>query len=386
MQHIAILGSTGSIGTQALDVIAANPDKFKITVLAAYKNDRLLTEQIERFKPHIAVLTDKQAADRMTIRYYGSTKILAGEDGLLEAAAYPQTDTVLTSLVGFAGLSPTIAAIKAGKNIALANKETLVAAGEFVMSLAKAHNVRILPVDSEHNAVFQCLQGASTSQVGRIVLTASGGPFRGRTAAELSNVTIEDCLCHPTWSMGRKITVDSATLANKGLEVIEAKWLFNVDYDQIDVCIHPQSIIHSMVEFVDGSVMAQFGMPDMRLPIQYALSYPERLESSFPRLDFNSLSALTFAAPDTVNFPALQMAFTAGRSGGTMPCVFNAANEVAVNAFLNAEITFLDIPKVISYTMDSHTIAHNLDLNRICIADTWARSCALTAVADFRKR
>ncbi|SMC65369.1 1-deoxy-D-xylulose-5-phosphate reductoisomerase [Sporomusa malonica] len=386
MQQIAVLGSTGSIGTQALDVIAANTDKYKITVLAAYQSEQLLAEQIEYFKPKFAVLIDKQAADRMAARYHGPTKILTGEEGLLEAATFQQTDTVLTSLVGFAGLKPTIAAIKAGKNIALANKETLVAAGEFVMALAKEHNVSIYPVDSEHCAVFQCLQGESKRQIARIILTASGGPFRGRTIDELENVTVEDCLRHPNWSMGRKITIDSATLANKGLEVIEAKWLFGVDYEQIDVCVHPQSIIHSMVEFIDGSVMAQLGLPDMRLPIQYALSYPERLPTSFPRLDFKALSALTFDVPDTVNFPALKLAYDAGKKGGTMPCVFNAANEVAVYAFLNNEIRFLDIPKVIANTMESHTIVHNIDLDQIYIADTWARRCALTAVADFRKR
>lgn len=386
MQHIAILGSTGSIGTQALDVIAANMDKYKITVLAAYKNEQLLAEQIDYFNPKIAVLVDKHAADRMAARYHGPTKILTGEEGLLEAATFQETDTVLTSLVGFAGLKPTIAAIKAGKNIALANKETLVAAGEFVMSLAAEHNVSIYPVDSEHCAVFQCLHGESQKQVARIILTASGGPFRGRTTGELENVTVEDCLRHPNWAMGRKITIDSATLANKGLEVIEAKWLFGVDYEQIEVCVHPQSIIHSMVEFIDGSIMAQLGLPDMRLPIQYALSYPERLPASFPRLDFKTLSALTFEVPDTTNFPALKLAYDAGKKGGTMPCIFNAANEVAVHAFLNNEICFLDIPKVIDNTMQNHSIVHNIDLDQIYIADAWARRCALTVVADFRRR
>ncbi|HWR06532.1 1-deoxy-D-xylulose-5-phosphate reductoisomerase [Sporomusa sp.] len=386
MQHVAVLGSTGSVGTQALDVIAANLDRYKVTVLAAYKNDKLLAEQIEYFKPQLAVLIDKQAADRMVSKYRGPTKILTGEEGLLEAATFHQTDTVLTALVGFAGLDPTIAAIKAKKNIALANKETLVAAGEFVMSLAKQYNVNIYPVDSEHSAVFQCLQGENKKQIRRIILTASGGPFRGRTALELEDVTVADCLRHPNWSMGQKITIDSATLANKGLEVIEARWLFGVEYEQIDVCVHPQSIIHSMVEFIDGSVISQMGMPDMRLPIHYALSYPERMPSNCPRLDFSSLSALTFEVPDTVNFPALRLAYEAGKGSGTMPCVFNAANEVAVYAFLNNEISFLDIPKVIGYTMESHTIVHNIDLNQIYIADTWARRCARQVVADFRKR
>ncbi len=386
MKHIAILGSTGSIGTQALDVIAANPDKYKVTALAAYHNEQLLQEQIEYFKPQLAVLIDKQAVDRLAASYRGPTQILTGEEGLLEAAVFHQTDTVLTSLVGFAGLKPTIAAIKAKKNIALANKETLVAAGQLVMALAKDYNVSVYPVDSEHSAIFQCLQGENNKHIGRIILTASGGPFRGRTAKELAHVTVEDCLKHPNWSMGRKITIDSATLANKGLEVIEAKWLFGVAYDQIDVCVHPQSIIHSMVEFIDGSVMAQLGMPDMRLPIQYALSYPERIPSKFPRLDLTALSALTFTEPDTGNFPALKLAYTAGNKGGTMPCVFNAANEVAVYAFLQGKIGFLDIAQIISYTMEIHSLVTTPDLEQIYAADTWARQYAIQAVSDLGRK
>lgn len=385
MKHVSILGSTGSIGTQALDVIAANLDKYKVAALAAYQNEKLLAEQIDYFKPPIAVLVDKQAADRMVRSYKGQTKILAGEEGLLEAATCNQADTVLTSLVGFAGLNPTIAAIKAKKNIALANKETLVAAGQLVMSLAKENNVNIYPVDSEHCAIFQCLQGNESKHIKRIILTASGGPFRGRTAVELENVTIEDCLRHPNWSMGRKITIDSATLANKGLEVIEAKWLFGVDYNMIDVCVHPQSIIHSMVEFIDSSVIAQMGMPDMRLPIQYALSYPERVASNFPCLDFSTLSALTFENPDTDNFPALKLAYMAGETGGTLPCVFNAANEIAVYAFLNSEIAFLDIAKVIRYTMENHVLIANPDLEQIHAADKSARQYALLVVKDLTK-
>jgi 1-deoxy-D-xylulose-5-phosphate reductoisomerase len=383
MKHVAILGSTGSVGTQALDVIAANPDKYSITALAAYQNERLLAEQIEYFKPKLAVLIDKQAADRIIKGYRGSTTILAGEEGLQEAAVYAQTDTVLTSLVGFAGLKPTVAAIEAGKDIALANKETLVAAGQIIMALAHKHNINIYPVDSEHSAVFQCLQGEARKHIRRIILTASGGPFFGRTAAELVNVTIEDCLRHPNWSMGRKITIDSATLANKGLEVIEAKWLFGVEYDQIDVCVHPQSIIHSMVEYIDGSVIAQMGVPDMHLPIHYALSYPERSLSKVPRLDFGTLSALTFAPPDTETFPALKLAYIAGKQGGTMPCVFNAANEIAVHAFLNGTVNFLAIAKIIRYTMEKHIVIDNPDLSQIFTADTWARQCAITAIKNF---
>ncbi len=373
MQSIAILGSTGSIGTQSLEVIAANQDQFCVTALAAYHNDILLEKQIEYFNPKIAVLVDKNAADRLTRRYSGSTIILTGEEGLLEAAIHENVNTVLTSLVGFAGLKPTLAAIKAGKHIALANKETLVAAGELVTQLAQDNHVKILPVDSEHSAIFQCLQGESRKKINRILLTASGGPFYGLKREELEHVTIEDCLRHPNWSMGKKITVDSSTLANKGLEVIEARWLFDVSYSQIEVVVHPQSIVHSMVEFVDGSVMAQLGKPDMRVPIQYALTYPERVAAEYPKLDFTTLSALTFSAPDMVNFPILPLAFAAGNTGGTLPCVFNAANEEAVYAFLQGKIRYLDIFLVIRSVMENHKVTMMPDLNDICSADLWSR-------------
>lgn len=373
MQHIAILGSTGSIGTQALEVIAANQDKFCVTALAAYHNDQLLEEQIEYFKPAIAVLVDHEAADRLIRRYSGSTLILTGEEGLIAAATHSAVHTVLTSMVGFAGLKPTIAAIEAGKNIALANKETLVAAGELITTLAKEKDVKILPVDSEHSAIFQCLQGEKRQQVNRIILTASGGPFRGLSREELQKVTVEDCLRHPNWSMGKKITVDSATLANKGLEVIEARFLFDIDYSRIDVVVHPQSIIHSMVEFIDGSVIAQLGKADMRVPIQYALTYPERVVANYPRLDFKTLSALTFADPDVITFPALELAYNVGRLGGTLPCVFNAANEEAVYAFLRGEIGFLDITAVTRSVVESHIIVHKPRLDDIYSADSWAR-------------
>ncbi len=384
MQHIAILGSTGSIGTQALDVIAANKDKFCVTALAAYHNDKLLEEQIEFFKPEIAVLVDREAADRLSKRYSGTTLILTGEEGLLTIANHPVVDTVLTSLVGFAGLKPTLAAIEAGKNIALANKETLVAAGELVTTLAKEKGVKILPVDSEHSAIFQCLQGEKTDQISRIILTASGGPFRGFTKEALQIVTVDDCLRHPNWAMGKKITIDSATLANKGLEVIEARFLFDVDYSQIDVVVHPQSIIHSMVEFHDGSVMAQLGKADMRVPIQYALTYPDRVVANYPKLDFKTLSALTFSPPDTETFPALELAFKVGRMGGTMPCVFNAANEEAVFSFLRGEIRFLDIIAVVQKVIENHKnhIAPNLD--DIYQADLWARTQAKDCLKGLR--
>ena len=376
MQHIAILGSTGSIGTQALEVIAANQDKFCVTALAAYHNDKLLEEQIEYFKPEIAVLVDKEAADRLVRRYSGSTIILTGEDGLLAAATHCAVNTVLTSLVGFAGLKPTIAAIEAGKNIALANKETMVAAGELVTTLAKEKGVNILPVDSEHSAIFQCLQGENRNNISRIIITASGGPFRGFNIEALKHVTVEDCLRHPNWTMGKKITVDSATLANKGLEVIEARWLFDVDYSKIDVVVHPQSVIHSMVEFVDGSVIAQLGKADMRVPIQYALTYPNRTVANYPRLDFKTLSALTFFEPDVLTFPALQLAFDVGRTGGTLPCVFNAVNEEAVYAFLQGKMKFLDIFTVIRSVVESHKVTYKPRLDDIYSADLWARAQA----------
>jgi 1-deoxy-D-xylulose-5-phosphate reductoisomerase len=357
-----------------------NPKSFNICAIAAYSSDRLLEEQIERFKPDLAVLVDKQAAERLKKRYKGTTRILSGEAGLLEAATYQRADIVLTSLVGFAGLRPTLAAIEAGKDIALANKETLVAAGKLVTDLARQKKVRILPVDSEHSAILQSLQGQS-KKISRIILTASGGPFRGKKKDELIKVSVAECLRHPNWSMGKKITIDSATLVNKGLEVIEAKWLFGVEYDEIDVIVHPESIIHSMVEYQDGAVMAQLGQPDMRVPIQYALTYPERMPSDFPRLDFTKLSSLTFEKPDTVTFPALNLAYHAGRTGGTLPCVFNAANEIAVYAFLRGEIGFLDIIDSIQHTMKQHELISEPKIEEIIAADTWARNYA----ADYIK-
>ncbi len=372
--RLAILGSTGSIGTQALEVAAVHPDRIKVVALAANSNDKLLAEQLDRFKPSLAVLADGAAADRLRARYHGPARIMTGEEGLTAAATLAEADTVLTSLVGFAGLRPTLAAIEAGKTIALANKETLVAAGELVTALAKEKGAAILPVDSEHSAILQCLQGERPDTVHRLILTASGGPFRTRAREELATVTVAECLRHPNWAMGRKITVDSATLANKGLEVIEARWLFGVDYDRIAVVVHPQSIIHSMVEFVDGSVKAQLGRPDMRLPIQYALSVPGRWPADFPRLDFAALAGLTFEQPDTGRFPALALGYEAGRRGGTAPCVFNAANEAAVNAFLAGEIGFPDIAALIGRALAAHTDVAAPTLGDLCAADAWARS------------
>lgn len=383
LRQVAILGSTGSIGTQTLQVIAANAKQFKVSVLTAHANDKLLEAQIEQFSPQFAVLTDKSAAERLNKRYKGKTKLLYGTEGLLAAAAYPDSDIVVTALVGFAGLAPTLTAIEAGKTIALANKETLVAAGELVMAAAKQNKVDIIPVDSEHSAIFQCLQGVKTEAVHKLLLTASGGPFRGFNQSQLQQVTVAQCLRHPNWQMGQKITVDSATLANKGLEVIEAHWLFGVDYDSIQAVVHPQSIIHSMVELVDGCVLAQLGLPDMRVPIQYALTYPERSVCDFGRISFEQLQALTFERPDTDCFPALSMAYEVGKRGGAYPCIFNAANEVAVQAFLAGNLNFINIPDVIRLSLDAFTSSDVLDLATLVAADSWARKYAANLINEI---
>lgn len=354
MKKIAVLGSTGSIGTQTLDVVRNHSDILKIEVLAANNNDELLEKQIEEFAPSIAVLNDKNAYEKLKARYSGKTQLLCGEEGLIEGVVNDKIDTVVTSLMGFAGLRPTMAAIDAGKNIALANKETLVVAGELVMQKAKEKNIEIMPIDSEHGALFQCLHGEDIAKVDKLLVTASGGPFRGKTKEELQNVSVKQCLNHPTWKMGRKITIDSATLMNKGLEVIEAKQLYGVSYDNIQVVVHPQSIVHSMVQYADGSVIAQLASTDMRLPIQYALTYPERMECVAPKLDFWQMQPLTFEKPDTDTFRGLALAYEAGKIGGSMPCVMNAANEIAVEAFLNEQIRFLDIYDIIEDEMLSH--------------------------------
>lgn len=376
MKNIAVLGSTGSIGTQTLDVVRANPDLFHISVLAANASDVLLEKQIREFSPEIAVLSDETAAARLRAGYAGSTKILGGRQAFIEAAAYPAVDIVVTSMMGFAGLEPTMAALEAKKDIALANKETLVVAGELVTKRAREQGVKILPVDSEHCALFQCLQGERRETMEKLLLTCSGGPFRGRKREELQSVTIRDCLNHPTWSMGKKITVDSATLVNKGLEVIEARWLYDASYDEIQVVVHPQSIVHSMVQFRDGAVMAQLGSTDMKLPIQYALTYPVREASQFQRLDFWKMQALTFEKPDTDTFRGLALAYEAGRMGGTMPCIMNAANEAAVAAFLAGEAGFLDIYDVIEGTMQARENQANPSLELLFQEDAWARSYA----------
>lgn len=376
MKNIAILGSTGSIGTQTLDVVRANRDLFSVKVLAANSSDKEIEKQIEEFAPEMAVLADEKAAERLKARYSGKTEILGGANGLVKAAEHESTDVVVTSLMGFAGLAPTMAALEKGKDIALANKETLVVAGELVMKKAAEKGVAILPVDSEHCALFQCLQGEKRETVEKLILTASGGPFRGKTVDELKNVSIEDCLAHPTWSMGKKITIDSATLVNKGLEVIEAHWLYDISYDKIQVAVHPQSIVHSMVAFRDGAVMAQLGSTDMKLPIQYALTYPDRVQSKWQRLDFWNMQSLTFEKPDMETFRGLKIAYEAGKAGGTMPCIMNAANEIAVAAFLAGEIGFLDIYDVIEKTMDKRENKMNPDFELLCEEDEWARAYA----------
>ncbi len=383
MKNISLLGSTGSIGKQTLEVAAANPDKMKIRVLAAHTSDTVLVEQIRAFEPDFAVLSDKEAAARLKARYHGKTEILAGEEGLLAAATYSEVDTVLASMVGYAGLRPTMAAINCGKNIALANKETLVAAGSLVMEAVAKNNVSLTPVDSEHSAIFQALQGGKEDEVKRLLITASGGPFRGKKRSELESVTLAQCLNHPNWSMGKKITVDSSTLANKGLEVIEAHWLFNMPYEKIDVVVHPQSIIHSLVEFCDGSVIAQLGEPDMRLPIQYALSYPCRYHKAFDQLDLIKAGTLNFEAPDMEAFPSLRIAIDCGKAGGTLPCVFNAANEEAVYAFLDNKIKYLDIPYITEKVASLHKNIAAPCIEDIERADAEARAAAQSIIANL---
>ncbi|MBR1398168.1 MAG: 1-deoxy-D-xylulose-5-phosphate reductoisomerase [Selenomonadaceae bacterium] len=378
MKKIAILGSTGSIGTQALDVVRAHPNELQVSVIAANSNDELLEKQIDEFKPELAVLSDESAYQRLKSRLknHTETKLECGRTSFIEAAAYDGVEIVVTSMLGFAGLEPTLKAIDAGKDIALANKETLVVAGEIVMKRAAERGVQILPVDSEHGAFFQCLQGEDRKSIKKLLLTASGGPFRGKTRDDLKDVTIEQVLSHPTWNMGKKITVDSATLVNKGLEVIEAKHLYNVEYEQIQVVVHPQSIVHSMVEFCDNSIIAQLASTDMRLPIQYALTYPKRMASPTASLDFWSMQNLTFEKPDIDTFKGLKFAYQAGKTGGTSPCVFNAANEVAVHAFLSGKIKFLDIYNVIEETMSRQAVIHNPNLETLINEDLRARSIA----------
>lgn len=375
INNISILGSTGSIGTQALDVVrAVKGDDIKVHGITGNNNIDLLEKQALEFKPEIVAVMDEEKSIELKKRLKSENiKVLGGMEGLIKVATMENVETVLTSVVGNVGLEPTLEAIKSNKNIALANKETLVSAGELVMKKAMEKGIKILPVDSEHSAIFQCLQGKHDNNIYKILLTASGGSFRGKTIDELKNVTVDDALKHPNWVMGRKITIDSATLMNKGLEVIEAVWLFNVNVNQIQVLVHPQSIIHSAVEFEDGAVIAQLGAPDMRLPIQYALLYPKRVDTNLPRLDLFEHNNLTFEKPDMDTFKCLSLAFKAINEGGTMPAVMNAANEVAVERFLNREISFLQIPELIEKTMNSYSPVYNYDLKTVLEADKWAR-------------
>jgi len=375
-KNIAILGSSGSIGKNSLEVIANFPDQFKVSYLTVNKNIDALYEQVQRFKPRGVVVLDECLASACKKRVNGTTEVLVGEQGLEEIVQRDDVDVVISSLVGFAGLKPTIRAIKAKKKIALANKETLVVAGEIIMKLVKENGVTLIPVDSEHSAIFQCLVGESNSEIDKIILTASGGPFLSTTKDDLRSVTIQQALNHPNWKMGSKITIDSATLMNKGLEVIEAHWLFGLPADKIEVVIHPQSIIHSMVEFIDGSVKAQLGIPDMKIPIQYALTYPERALSKFVRIDFPKLKEMTFFEPDLDRFQCLQLAFDALHTGGTMPATLNAANEIAVERFLDGKISFLQIPETICRTMEHHISKFSPTLEDIIDADSSARTFA----------
>jgi len=374
LKYISILGSTGSIGTQTLDVVKNHREKFKIVGLSALKNIDEIEKQIYEFNPEIVAIFDREKAEILSNRVGKKVKIVSGMDGLIEVATLNSADIVVTSVVGSVGLLPTLEAIRHNKIIALANKETLVVAGELIMNEARKHNVKIIPVDSEHSAVFQCLQGEDIDNVSRIILTASGGSFRNWTKQEIAKAKAADALKHPTWTMGQKVTIDSATLINKGLEVIEAKWLFNMQLDKIDVIVHPQSIIHSMVEYKDYSIISQMGVPDMRTPIQYALSYPDRIDSTVEKLNFNKIGDLTFMAPDTDKFPCLALAYEALKIGKTMPCVLNGANEVLVEYFLKDKIEFYDIPKFIEMAMSIHRPFVYETVDEILEVDKWVRS------------
>ncbi len=370
MKKIVLLGSTGSIGTQTLEVVRSYSEKLSVTALAAGSNVSKMEEQIREFHPDYAVMWSEKAAKELREKVKDlDVTVLAGMDGLIEICMLSEADVVVTAIVGMIGIRPTIAAIKAGKDIALANKETLVTAGHIIMPLAKEHGVSILPVDSEHSAIFQSLNGEPKDKISKILLTASGGPFRGYTKEQMKAVTVEDALKHPNWAMGKKITIDSATMVNKGLEVMEAGWLFHVTPDKIKVVVQPQSIIHSMVEYVDGAVMAQLGVPDMKLPIQYALFYPDRLPMQENKIDFFALKEITFGEPDLDVFTGLKLAYEAFEIGGSMPTVFNAANEKAVSLFLNRDIAFLEIPELIGLSMEQHKVVKDPTVEQILEAE-----------------
>ncbi len=367
MKYLSILGSTGSIGTQTLDIIRQYPNEFKIVGLTANKNSELLLKQIKEFKPKAVAIMDKSKVDDLL--NFSPCQVYFGVEGLNKIATLNEADTIVNALVGSVGIEPTYNTIRSKKNIALANKETLVAAGSIIMEEVKKNNIALMPIDSEHSAIFQCLNGENVKEVNKITITCSGGPFRNYTKQQLENVTIQDALKHPTWNMGNKITIDSATLMNKGLEVIEAHWLFGIPYDKIKIVIHPQSIVHSLVEFVDKSVIAQLGLPDMKIPIQYALTYPKRLQSNNPQLDLTKIKNLNFNEPDFERFPCLKYAYEAGTVGGTLPAVMNAVNEVAVHAFLENKIKFLDIQKLIRKMMDEHKLISKPTLKEVLEVD-----------------
>ncbi len=370
MKRIAVLGSTGSIGTQTLEIVRNNGDALEVTALAASSNVALMEAQIREFRPRLAVMWSAQAAEELRLRVADCpVRVAQGMDGLLEIASMPEAEVLVTAIVGMIGIKPTIEAIRAGKDIALANKETLVCAGHIIMPLARERGVSILPVDSEHSAIFQSLNGEPKGKISRILLTASGGPFRGWNRERLAGVQVEDALKHPNWAMGRKITIDSSTLVNKGLEVMEAKWLFGVEPSQIQVVVHPQSIIHSMVEYIDGAVIAQLGVPDMKLPIQYALFYPDRKTMRDNRVDFFSLGSLTFEEPDMETFYGLKLAYRALEQGGSMPTVYNAANERAVALFLERRIGYLQIPELIQRCMEHHEVMRQPGVEEILAAE-----------------
>jgi 1-deoxy-D-xylulose-5-phosphate reductoisomerase len=382
VKAITLLGSTGSIGTQTLEIVEQHPDKFRLVGIAAGSNVELLAQQVRQFRPEIVAIANESKFGQLKEALAGldyQPQLVAGEAGLVEVAGYGDAESVVTGIVGCAGLLPTIAAIKAGKDIALANKETLIAGGPVVLPLVEKHQVKLLPADSEHSAIFQCLQGVPAGGLKRIILTASGGSFRDWPIEKLAQVTIADALKHPNWSMGKKITIDSATLMNKGLEVIEAHYLFGLDYDNIDIVIHPQSIIHSLIEVQDTSVLAQLGWPDMRLPLLYALSWPERIATDWPQLDLVKSGDLTFREPDHKKYPCMGLAYAAGRAGGSMPAVLNAANEQVVALFLEEKIRFNDIPVLVEQVCDRHRSDNNLtpSLEDIIAADEWARQIAL---------
>ncbi len=389
MKALTLLGSTGSIGTQTLDIVSQYPDRFRVVGLAAGRNVERFAEQIRQFRPEICAICDREKLPDLKAAIGDldpQPLLLAGDEGVVEVARYGDAEVVVTGIVGCAGLLPTLAAIEAGKNIALANKETLIAGAPVVLPLVEKHGVKLLPADSEHSAIFQCLQGVPPGGLHRILLTASGGAFRDWPVEKLATAKVTDALKHPNWSMGRKITIDSATLMNKGLEVIEAHYLFGLDYDHIEILIHPQSIIHSLIELQDTSVLAQLGLPDMRLPLLYALSYPERISTDWERLNLLKSGDLTFRAPDHQKYPCMQLAYAAGRAGGAMPAVLNAANEQAVALFLEEKITFLQISQLIEQVCDRYQ-AHNRStpsLDDILSADEWARQNILSASADQR--